>query len=387
MASGGRRRGTVLIFVALILILLVVLVYAVTNIYNPFAPAKPVTQQPNNPQVQATPVIEMEKIVISIQPIKRGKEITSDVITTIDIPRSAMVGGAFITKPEDVIGKRAKIDIEARVPFNPNLLVDPSVKNSPAAFQIPRGQVAISIPVSNLSSVSYGLQAGDHVNVITTLLLVDLDTEFQSKLPNLTGVVTAPGTVPDGPTTLSSSIAKSDSPTGRTELDKTLGQPIYLLPSESPRPRLVSQTLIQDAVVLQVGVFPQSSGATTPAGTANQPAAQPTAVAAGQQQAPAEKVNLPNTITLVVTPQDAVTLNYLIVAGGRLNLVMRAAGDDQRIATEAVTLQFVLDQYNIPSPAKLPYGLEPRLDAFPTDLAPFPPSQPNTDQTVVTPVP
>jgi Flp pilus assembly protein CpaB len=386
MASGGRRRGTVLIFVALILILLVVLVYAVTNIYNPFAPTKPVTQQPNNPQVQATPVIEMEKIVISIQPIKRGKEITSDVITTIDIPRSAMVGGAFITKPEDVIGKRAKIDIEARVPFNPNLLVDPTVKNSPAAFQIPRGQVAISIPVSNLSSVSYGLQAGDHVNVITTLLLVDLDTEFQSKLPNLTGVVTAPGTTKDGPTTLSSTIAKTDSPTGRTELDKTLGQPIYLIPSESPRPRLVSQTLIQDAVVLQVGVFPQTSGTTTPAGTANQPAVQPTPVG-GQQQAAVAAVKLPDTITLVVTPQDAVTLNYLIVAGGRLNLVMRSAGDDQRIATEAVTLQFVLDQYNIPSPAKLPYGLEPRIDAFPTELAPFPPAQPNTDPNAPTPVP
>ena len=351
MASGGRRRGTVLIFIALIIILLSALGYVVLTFFNPLAPPQKPAAEQTNPQVQPSPVIEMEKIVISIQPIKRGKEITSDVITTIDIPRSAMVGGAFITKPEDVIGKRAKIDIEARVPFNPNLLVDPTIKNSPAAFQIPRGQVAISIPISKLTSVSYGLQAGDHVNVITTLLLIDLDTEFQSKLPNQTGVVTSPGTGE----LITKLTADTGGRFGRTELDKTLGQPIYVLPSESPRPRTVSQTLIQNAVVLHVGDFSLSSEEASAS-----PTAQPTAAAGAQQQAPAATPVpvIPDTITLIVSPQDAITLNYLILAGGHLNLVMRAAGDDDRIATEAVTLQFVLDQYNIPNPSKLPYGLD-----------------------------
>ena len=94
------------------------------------------------------------------------------------------------------------------------------------------------------------------------------------------------------------------------------------------------------------------------------------------QEAAATARPLPDTVTLVVTPQDAVTLNYLILAGGRLNLVMRSAGDAQRIATEPVTLQFILDQYNIPNPAKLPYGLEPRLDLFPSSVSPFPTERP-----------
>jgi pilus assembly protein CpaB len=277
-----------------------------------------------------------------------------------------MVEGAFITKPEDVIGKRAKVDIEARMPLNSNLLVDPTVRNSPAAFQIPRGQVAIAVPVSNLSSVAYGLQNGDHVNVIATLLMIDLDTEFQSKLPNLTGSVVGPGTTKDGPTTLSATITKGESPTGRTELDATLGQPIYVMPSEAARPRLVSQTLIQDAVVLQVGTFPLPT-------TATEAQIQPTPVP-GQPQATPTVSPAPEMITLIVSPQDAVTLNYLILAGGRLNMVMRAAGDDQRVSTEAVTLQFVLEQYNIPNPAKLPYGLSPRLadDKIPAVVEPFP---------------
>jgi pilus assembly protein CpaB len=75
---------------------------------------------------------------------------------------------------------------------------------------------------------------------------------------------------------------------------------------------------------------------------------------------------------LIVTPQDAVTINYLILSGAKLNLVMRSAGDIDRIATEAVTLQYIMDFYGIPNPAKLPYGLEPRLDAIPNLVSPFP---------------
>ena len=63
------------------------------------------------------------------------------------------------------------------------------------SFEIPAGKVAISVPVSKLSSVSYGLQKGDHVNVHRILLMVDLDTNWQTKLPNRTGIVIAPGPV------------------------------------------------------------------------------------------------------------------------------------------------------------------------------------------------
>jgi hypothetical protein len=86
-------------------------------------------------------------------------------------------------------------------------------------------------------------------------------------------------------------------------------------------------------------------------------------------------------VTLIVSPQDAVTLNYLILAGGKLNLVMRSAGDSLRSTTEPVTLQFILDQYNIPNPAKLPYGLEPRMDVIPNSVEPFPTTG-STTQTV-----
>jgi len=362
MAAGGRRRGRVFILIALILILLLVLVWAVMRVMSP-AQLSPGIQEP---VAQPTPVEEMVTIVISVQPIARGAEFTDAVVTTLPYPKKDLVEGAFITDINEVLGKRARFNLEARTPITSSMIVDPTMKNSPAAFQIPPGMVAIPIPVSQLSSVAYGLEPGDHVNVIASLLLVDIDPGFQSKLPNNIGVVEAPGAVEGGPTKSSSTITKTDGMAGRTELDPTLGQPVYVIPSEPQRPRLVSQTLIQDAIVLQTGNFPQ------PGETVLQPGqAAPTPVP-GQEAQQQTTRPLPDTVTLIVTPQDAVTLNYLILAGGKLNLVMRSAGDSQRIATEPVTLQFILDQYNIPNPAKLPYGLEPRLDSIPTAVSPFP---------------
>ncbi|MEJ2598463.1 MAG: hypothetical protein P8Z00_09030 [Anaerolineales bacterium] len=106
--------------------------------------------------------------------------------------------------------------------------------------------------------------------------------------------------------------------------------------------------------------------------------ATPTAIAptpaAGAEAQPTPEASVttnkpPEVVTLIVTPQDAVTLNYLMNlidpksgASARLTLALRASGDDSRVETEAVTLQFLLDQYNIPVPVKLPYGTEPRVD-------------------------
>jgi pilus assembly protein CpaB len=361
----GRRRGRAFIFIALILILLLVLVWAVLRVQQ--GGIGGIGQPAPTPEVvmpTAPPPAQVVNIVMSTQPISRGTIISDQEIALVPIPATEYVAGTFFQNMEDVIGTRARYDLVPRTPLTDALLVPADA--SVSAFDIPRGMVAISIPVGKLSSVSYGLLPGDHVNVITTLLLVDIDPNFQSILPNQTTSVTAPGQV-DNASTSAATIASGIA--GRAEFDPTLGTAIYVNPSEPQRPRMVSQTLIQDAVVLQMGIFAQESKvALQPTAVPDpnqpaQPAAQPTAI---------PTVPVPDVITLIVNPQDAVTLNYLMLAGARLNLVMRAAGDDQRTQTEAVTLQFVLDQYNIPNPAKLPYSMEPRVNNFFEFIPPFP---------------
>ena len=124
--------------------------------------------------------------------------------------------------------------------------------------------------------------------------------------------------------------------------------------------------LLQDVVVMKRGDFPLSE---------NQPAQQ-------QQQQPAEGEApvKPDIVTLIVSPQDAIMLSYLTYTKAQIALTLRNPSDQSRQATEAATLQFLLSQYNIPVPAKLPYALQPRIDVLappvlPNDPPPAPAAQ------------
>ncbi len=365
------RRGRIILYLALIIIVGVV----------GAAAALLRQQSPSTADAQATPTPEVitTNVVVVVQPVSRGQEITTDMVGMVPIPEELVVQG-WITDPGVVVGKRAKFDLEPGTLLTEGLLAQSlaelSATGSEAALQIPPGMVAVAIPMDRLSSVAYGIRDGDHVNVIVTLLFTDLDAEFQSRLPNLTASVQGAFSGGEGSPPLLTAQIQAGGPlgpvVGRASLDSTLVVPIYEQPSEAPRPRMVSQMLLQDVIVLHVGNFEEKKAAAptptpTPGGEEAQPQPQP---AAQPEQAPLP----PDIITLVVSPQDALTLNWLMMQGARLSLALRAANDTSRVQTEAVTLQYLTSAYNIPVPAKLPYGLEPRVD----ELAP--PTLPNDQQ-------
>jgi pilus assembly protein CpaB len=288
-----------------------------------------------------------------------------------------LIQGMF-TEPTEAIGRQAKFDLDQGIPLTSGMLVDSadqlSSTGSVAALNVPRGMVAVSIPISRLSSVSYAPQSGDHVNVIVTLIMVDLDSDFQTSLPNDTATILAPGpTSPEGgPSAVTAHYMvepAEGAKQGKGYIDPVLGQTLYVIPSGQQRPRMVSQTLLQDVVVLHMGTFPvKSANATSITNVAGETQAVPAEGEAPQttspsgEEVPVTAPELPDVVTLVVTPQDAVTLNYLIYSGAQMTLALRATGDNSRAEIEAVTLQFLLDSYNIPVPVKLPYGLEPPVN-------------------------
>jgi hypothetical protein len=140
-------------------------------------------------------------------------------------------------------------------------------------------------------------------------------------------------------------------------LDPNFQEPFYIVPAERQRPRLVSQMVLQNVLVLHVGVFLLPSE--EDGSTSNQSALP------AQDGATASVIQPPDIITLVVTPQEAVTLTYLLHSGVQMTMTLRGPSDDvSRVETEAATLQYLLSQYRIPVPAKLPYALEPRLDVI-----------------------
>lgn len=354
MASRGRRVG--IIFIVLALILVIVLGAAAYFFKDFFFPAAPTAAPLSN--TPAAPAVKTVDIVVLTQNITFGQPVPEEALGFAPVPVDRYVEGLYFKTKEEVAGKRARYQLTSGTILSTGM-VSENALGSYASGQIPAGYVAIPIPITDMTSVSYALQPGDHVSVLVALQLQELDPNFQTKLPNYTGSVLKPGTAAEGSDQSLTVTIQSNGPNskqGRTELDPVLNEPVYVQPSEEQRQRIVTQLIISDAMVLGVGKFPLdgSPKVVGPTPTPVVEAGQPTPVPAETKEP-----ELPNQITLVVTPQDAVTLNYIMlnVKGASLNLVLRGVGDSKSLSAEAVTLQFLMDQYNIPFPSKLPYGL------------------------------
>jgi pilus assembly protein CpaB len=370
------RRGRIFIFLALIIILGLVAVFFVQQRFFAPAPSSPdaVEGQPAPEQV-----VDMAEVLVVVQNIPRGSLITEEHLGTMELPRENVLETMFLEdQMEAVVGRQARHDIDSGTPLTAGMLIDIgesfSDTGSIASLSIPKGMVAIPVPVDRQSSVAYALRPGDHVSVIASFMVIDVDTEFQSRLPNSSGPVISTGSPGENQPSLLTIEVQADEygpPVGRTELDPLLNELIYVVPSEPQRARLVTQILMQDATVLRFGEFswddlrPEEAPA----------AAEGEDVTAPEQAAPQDEVTQPeetppDVVTLIVTPQEAVALEHLRKSNVQFTLVLRASGDTDPIDTEGVTFQYLLETYNIPIPAKLPYGLEPRFDNAPIPTEP-----------------
>lgn len=377
------RRGRIFILLALIIVIGFALVYFIYS-KGLFSSNKAPGEANNTALTSPTPVAT-SKVVVVTQKVQRGDIITEDKLQLVDY-QSDLVLPIMYTEVSQVAGKMARYTLDPYTVVTSALVTDSPIteQGSDDALFISPGMVAVSIPITRLSSVSFAPQRGDHVNVIVTMLFVDLDPAWQTILPNWTGNVIGPagGGVTEGGgitdkqaiDTLLAQPFRGASEQGRPETDPLMNQTFYILPSEAQRPRLVSQTLIQNVIVLQMGNFltPAEKAAleaTAPAPTATpEPGAEP--AQQGTEPTPTPLPAPPDVITLIVSPQDAVTLNYLVYGGAQLTLVLRNPRDADVPATEAVTLSYLLDQYNIPIPVKLPYGFQPAVTALAPKVLP-----------------
>jgi Flp pilus assembly protein CpaB len=333
------RRGRTLIFLLLILIVGLVVAFFGIRALRPLltpAPPEPVDVQ----------------IFVAAQPIPQGGKITEDVLTTISIPADKVSTVEYTADEKtQLVGRVAKFPLDQGVVITTSMVSDSAAAIAIAGPQhasiISPGMTAASIPASRLSLNAYGISDGAHVNVMACFLFVDVDSSFQTLTPNKTAVLRATGFPEGSLPILTIEVGGTAGPQGRLELDPSLQQPFYYIPGEDvQRPRPVCQTILQDVVVMKTGNFSLAADAGQ----------------AAQQQPQAAQ--LPDIVTLIVSPQDAVTLSYMIYTNARISLTLRNPSDQSRLATEAATLQFLLSQYNIPVPAKLPYALQPRIDVL-----------------------
>lgn len=350
------RRGTVFIFLALLVLLGLVGTYF-------FLQGQPGL----NAEAGPTPM-PMVNVVVAGQNIPQGAEVTDDVLGFVSIPETSRSVSMVLYDQRELqlVGKAAKYPVEQGTFISPSMVgpLSDIVGAGPSwATNIPPGMTAVSISTNKLSSVAYGVADGAHVNVVACFLFVDIDAGFQTQLPNGIVSVVSSGYPIENPALTATVGSLDGSLQGRIELDPTLQQPIYVVGAEAQRPRPVCQTILQDAVVLKLGDFPigeeeDEDPNAAPEGEAAQPPA---------SEGEAVVVTSPDVVTLIVSPQDATTLAYLEFSEVSLALTLRRTDDISRIDTEATTLQFLLSQYAIPVPAKLPYAPANRVDPVAVD--------------------
>jgi pilus assembly protein CpaB len=360
------RRGRILILFALILLFGVVAVWLLMRGRAGGGDGGTTAATPMAPQ-------DTTYIVIALQDISRGSLIPADGVGLSPFPRDMVVETMIENDINQVVGQHARQDIPRGAPVTTGMITERTGDllgtGSDAAIAIPPGYTAISVPMNRLSGVAFAIRPGDSVDVIVTMTLVDIDPDFQSLLPNDTLVLVGS----DG--TLLTALACQEfkmgergpectnpeaPPLGRVDTEEQTNQVLYVMPTEPQRPRLVSQRLISNATVLQVGSFPTLEEENAPEVVQVQPEAQADQTQQAAAQPPAPRP--PDIITLIVTPQEALALNYAIRTGAALTFTLRAPEDSSPTETVSVTLQYLVQNYNITVPTRLPYGPAQRLE-------------------------
>jgi Flp pilus assembly protein CpaB len=314
------------------------------------------------------------QIIVASQDIRRGATLSVQMVKSMNWPLIAEIplpSNALVIDEarglEQVEGRVARVDILADQPVLDHMLspvdgpFDLGDTGSDAALQIPQGKVAMAFPLTRLSAVAYAIRPGDHVDIMMSFQFVDINEEYQSILPDFGVTISAP---PD----TGIPVGGEAGPVGYTE-DGALGSTLVILPSEPQRARQTTQMVIYDAIVLRVGTFPLVSEyaplVVLQEATATPAEGEPTP-SAEEGPTPIPPPVVPDIVTLILARADALVLKYSMETGARIDLALRSALDDDVAVdpTEAVTLDYIINTYNVTIPPKLPVAQEPRIDSL-----------------------
>jgi pilus assembly protein CpaB len=328
-----KRRRTFLLIFAILIMILVVGVIALWRSrggdLSTLFQRGPETEVSETPQPEPTPEEETELVVVAVQTVPRGMAIPPDAVEVRAWPESRVPTGAA-SDLESVVGQVARVDIQRQSAVLESYIADVALgSGAELALAIPKGKVAFSMPVRIMSAVANAIRPGDRVDVLLTLPLIEVHQETQIKLP----------------------VVRSGE--GCLSLCEETGEQI---------PRLVSQYSVQNVTVLDIGLW-QEELPELPVPAVAPPAQED--VTAEEEPTPAvpepptvlRSVTELTSITLIVSPQDALVLKWALENNVSIDLVMRSAVDQDIYAQpEAVTLQYMLDRFQILVPPKLPYS-------------------------------
>lgn len=383
----NSRTIAIIIFIFAALVLIVVgALFFIQNQDDP-APAEPqevITNEEGTPQPTAegqapvddnappTETPALVEVVVSLQTVPRGFEMTEEILTT-DWRNVADVGSNVITDIDEVIGSFARSDIFQGETLTRDALVrDPTlvgVQEFGPSSLIPQGFVAAAIPLDRLKGVANGLSEGDFIDIMATFNLYRIDEQFQTFLENdavffVDEFYSDIEQTPPGEDEVEGLPEQFDLettlifPFGRFE-ELATGELVLIEPSEFQRPIPITMVL-QNAKVVQIGNYvprqpaseriptatpePLEEGVETPT-----PEAPPT---------PTPTSPPPDVIVVALSPQQQLFLKHAVEVGAEMDYALRGASDNQLFPVDNVDFQFLLDFFNIEVPPNFDYTVD-----------------------------
>lgn len=249
----------------------------------------------NTPAAAAPePTREPPSVVRAAQNIAKGDEIAIDAVQLVRLQPGEPLPPNTVRDPMSLVGMTAAVDIPQGTVIQEAMSLDREAlvqAGQSAAMLFGPGLVAMAMPVGVLGSVAGAVSAGDHIDIIAALDVVEVDPEIQALLP-------------------------------------LEGNGIQI-------PRSVVQLTLQNIEVLRVG--PWGAGP-----------ADPTRSNAGTGTASLLTVVLPQQDALVLD----YLLGKVDQGQARMTVVLRAADDGEIVAVDAVTLDYIMKRFGIVVPAK-----------------------------------
>ncbi len=358
------RGGRTLIIIVLVFVILAAGAYLLWNFLGPKPEATPDDYTP-------IPTVTKIDIVVSAQdPIPLGWRFKDgDGAAMLEARDEDSLPAGYITSLDQLNGFYAIEDIPQGMPIVRKLLSEEVVSS------IPSGRIGYGVAMDAQGGIGWHLKEGDHVDVLAAIKLMSVDPEFQSKLPNLYQAFDTSGG--DGLAGESSRTTVIGGVYGRFEALPN-GMDGIIFPGGDSIPQLIVQLTVQDAIVWRIGV---EQSILTPTPEAFATAATDTGGAMGitvqQQSTPvtpapqtAQRRSDVELISLLVTPQDALVLKYLVEIGADLDLAIRPPGNTMVSITEPVWTRYILDRYQIPETGyELPVAPTPVRE--PLELTPL----------------
>lgn len=330
------------------------------------------------------PLVE---VVVSLQTVPRGYQMTPDILA-LDLRPAESVGSNVITSIDDALNLFARTDIYQGETLTFDTLVDDITKVGMESYGpsslIPPGYVAQSVPMNRLTGVGYGVSEGDYVDIMVTFFFRQIDEEFQTYLPNDAAfyleeqikAVEASGSG-DPLAIITEPVIFIVSPIGRFE-ELPTGDLAHISPNEedvAPRPVPVTM-IIQNARVVQVGQYrlPGNPADLIPTPT-------PEAVGEGEPTptpppslAPTATPFPADVVVVALQPQQQLLLRYAIEVNAQVFFALRGVNDGQLYSVENMTLDHLLERFNVEVPPNLGFSVEGTIK----QVTPTPPPQEGT---------